>query len=160
MLPYICRMYSRQEASQIKQEFWTSFGQYMAPILSSEGEKINWVNYKTGQRQFSIRLTADNRQAGIYLELSHKDTILQQLYFEQLVALKHLLPHHEGLSWQWQLLVPNDQGRTVSRIFDQLYDVSIFRKEDWPGLISFFKQRIILLDEFWNRVKYGIEAIG
>jgi hypothetical protein len=40
-------MYPRNEAAQLKKEFWTVFGQYMAPVLSSEGEKISWGNYKT-----------------------------------------------------------------------------------------------------------------
>ena len=41
-------MYSKQELSRIREEFWTSFGRYMQPILSADGEKVNWVNYKTG----------------------------------------------------------------------------------------------------------------
>jgi len=31
-----------------------------------------------------------------------------------------------------------------------LPDVNIFKQEDWPKLISFFKPRIIALDEFWS----------
>ena len=34
-------MYSKQEASFLNQKFWTSLGQYLAPIPSAEGEKIN-----------------------------------------------------------------------------------------------------------------------
>ena len=56
-------MYSRQEASILKQEFWTSFGLYMNPVLSSEGEKINWVNYKTGEKGIRFKMHADNRSA-------------------------------------------------------------------------------------------------
>jgi hypothetical protein len=37
--------------------------------------------------------------------------------------------------------------------------VSIFNKEDWPKLISFFKPRIVALDEFWNMVKYSFESL-
>ena len=39
-------MYSRQEASQLRKNFWTSFGQYMRPLPNADGERVNWLNYK------------------------------------------------------------------------------------------------------------------
>ncbi len=41
----------------------------------------------------------------------------------------------------------------------QVTDVSIFNKEDWPQLISFFKQRIIALDQFWSMAQYGFDEL-
>jgi len=41
-------MFSRKELAQSRKEFWMIFGQYMSPVLSSEDEKINWINYKSG----------------------------------------------------------------------------------------------------------------
>ncbi|RZK28608.1 MAG: DUF4268 domain-containing protein, partial [Hymenobacter sp.] len=41
-------MYSKAEATQLRQAFWTTFGQYMAPVPSAEGWPTNWINYKTG----------------------------------------------------------------------------------------------------------------
>lgn len=83
-------MYSRQEASQLKQEFWTVFGQYIKPILSAEGEIINWVNYKTGEKNIAFRMNADNKKAGIAIEFTHKDKDIQQLYLEQFSQLKSI----------------------------------------------------------------------
>ena len=84
-------MYSKQEASQLRQEFWTAFGQYMSPVLSSEGEKINWINYKTGEKDIFFRINADNKKASIAIELTHKDVGVQELYFEQFQQLKKAL---------------------------------------------------------------------
>ena len=36
-------MYSREEVKKLKEEFWTSFGQFMSPIPSADMEKINWA---------------------------------------------------------------------------------------------------------------------
>jgi hypothetical protein len=155
----ILEMYSKQEASKLRQEFWTSFGLYMSPILSADQEKINWINYKTGLKDFSFRLEADNRSASVAIELSHSDTIMQQLYFEQLERLKPLLTDSLGEEWDWQLLIHNNSGKQVSRVEKRLEGVNIYRKEDWPRLISFFKPRIILLDEFWSNAKYSLEAL-
>jgi hypothetical protein len=43
----------------------------------------------------------------------------------------------------------------VSRIYTAAEGVNIYRKEDWPAIISFFKPRIIALDAFWTEVKEG-----
>jgi hypothetical protein len=117
------------------------------------------VNYKTGEKNIHFRMTADNKTAGIGIELNHKDREIQQLYYEQFRELKRFLDAATGEEWQWQLHTTDDWGRTISRISAELPGVSIFKKEDWPQLISFFKQRMIALDEFWNNVKYSFESL-
>jgi hypothetical protein len=152
-------MYSRQEASQLRQRFWTAFGLYMQPILSSEGERVNWVNYKTGEKHISFKMSAEAKKAYISIELSHSDPDIQQLYFEQFKAVEKFLVAETGEDWQWDLHTHDDNGKIVSRISKELAPVNIFKQEDWPTLISFFKPRIIALDTFWNNVKYSFEAM-
>ena len=60
-------MYSKKEISLTRQEFWTAFGQYMAPIPSAGGEKINWINYKTGVKHIYFKMEADQKFASIGL---------------------------------------------------------------------------------------------
>ena len=152
-------MYSRQEASQLRQEFWTTFGQYMSPILSAEGEKVNWINYKTGEKDIAFRMHADNKNAVIAIELRHKDKDIQQIYFEQFLQFKNLFDETIKEEWNWQLHGYDEHGKIISRIFTERTGVSIFQKADWPELISFFKPRIIALDEFWCQVKYAFESL-
>jgi hypothetical protein len=152
-------MYTRQEASRLRQEFWTSFGQYMLPIPSAEGEKVAWLNYKTGEKNIYFRMQADNKKASIAIEITHPDTGLQDLYFEQFKELKTILHNTLGEEWIWVLHTTDEYGKIISRIYTELRGVSVFKKEDWPGLISFFKPRIIALDKFWSMVKYGFEAL-
>jgi hypothetical protein len=152
-------MYSKQEASRLKQEFWTSFGMYMTPVLSAEGEKINWINYKTGEKNISFRMHADKKSANIAIELMHKDPEVQELYFEQFLQFRRLLEEAVGEEWNWQLHIHDEHGKAVSCIFKERPGVSIFQKSDWPELISFFKPRIIALDEFWSSIKYAFESL-
>ena len=151
-------MYSKQETAQLKKEFWTALGQYLAPLPSAEGNKINWINYKTGEKHIHFRTEADNRSATIGIELSHLDSGIRQLYFEQFLQYKRLLEEVTGEEWTWQL--HTEEGvKAVSKIYTGKQEVSVFKREDWPQLISFFKPRLIALDEFWSRVKYGFEAL-
>jgi hypothetical protein len=152
-------MYSRQQASELRQAFWTALGKYMQPILSAEGEKINWVNYKTGEKNIYFRMNAGSRSSSIAIEITHPNTELQQLYFEQFVQLKTLLHSALNEEWNWQLHFVDNNGKVISRIYKELNNVSLFNQNDWPALISFFKPRIIALDEFWSSAKYGFEAL-
>jgi hypothetical protein len=152
-------MYSKDQASQLKQQFWTTFGQYITPHPSAEGVKINWVNYKTGIKHLYFRMQAENRSASIGIEIAHPDAGIQELFFEQFKELRLVLADALQEEWQWGLHTTDEYGKTISRIYKQLDGISIFDRNDWPALISFFKPRIIALDEFWSDAKYSFDAL-
>jgi len=152
-------MYSKDEASQIRQSFWTTFGQYIAPQLSADGLKINWINYKTGVRNVYFRMDAENRSASISILINHPDTGIQELFYEQFVELKAIFNSYMEDEWTWAPLEYDRNGRIISRIYQEIKEVSIFNRNDWPKLISFFKPRIIALDEFWSVAKYSFDAL-
>ena len=74
-------MYSAAESSKIRQDFWTTFGQYMKPVPSAQGYRINWQNYKTGVKDVYFRMKTERDFISIGIEICHKDDELQQLYF-------------------------------------------------------------------------------
>lgn len=150
-------MYSKSEASNIKKEFWTTFGMYMKPVRNAEDLTINWVNYKTGIRHIYFRMDATKREATIAIEIKHPDAAARLLVFEQMKTLKNYLEQTLEESWIWQQQFYDEDGSSASRIFRQLDGVSIFKKEHWPAIISFFKERIIKLDLFWSDVKTQFE---
>ncbi|RKR84871.1 uncharacterized protein DUF4268 [Mucilaginibacter gracilis] len=155
-------MYSKDEASQIKQQFWTTFGQYIAPQPSAEGLKINWVNYKTGIKHLYFKMEADKQGAFIAIQMSHPDLEIQQMMFDQFLGYKTMLHATLAEPWEWALHINDTNAlqngqRTVTRIYKQLPGTSIFNQQHWPALISFFKPRIIALDEFWSDAQYGFD---
>lgn len=150
-------MYTKEEASLIRQSFWKAFGQYMALHTSSEGLKINWINYKTGIKYFSFKMQADNKTGMIMIEMSHPDEAIRELMFEQCKAVSKMLEAETGEAWEWELNTQDEYGKSVSRVSKALSKVNIFRQEDWPALISFFKPRILALDRFWSNAQYGFD---
>ena len=90
---------------------------------------------------------------------THKDPEIQQIFFEHLLGLKKIFEAEAGTGWQWQMHVHDEQGSLVSRVYSEMENVSIYQQENWPGLISFFKPRIIALDAFWSQEKYGFELL-
>lgn len=124
----------------------------------ADGTKINWINYKTGVKHLFFRMHADKHQAAISIEITHPDAGIQELVFEQFKALGKILEMNLAEEWEWQLHVADEYGKTISRICKPLPGVSIFKQEDWPQLISFFKPRIIALDQFWDDAQYSFEV--
>lgn len=149
-------MYSKQEASAIRQSFWTAFGQYLAPIPGAGGYRISWINYKTGIRDVFIKMDATSREACIEILMAQKDPERQSGFFNKLVLWKPGLEEMMKEAWIWDKDAVKD-GRKVCRIYKTLPDVNIFDKDDWPRIITFLKDRIILLDAFWLDKKEILE---
>ena len=152
-------MYSREQASQLWQQFWTTFGQYMAPVPSEEAGNINWLNYLTVEKHVYFRLQVDNKKASVAIVLTHPDAGIQQIYFEQFSELKNLLHRHTTEEWIWLLHTYDEEGKRISKIYTERLGLNVMRKEDWPALVSFFKPRIMALDRFWSEAKYSFEAL-
>src|SRR6476619_3094624 len=131
----------------------------MSPVLSAEGEKINWINYRTGEKDIVFRMEADNRKGVISIDLTHRDEGVRHLYLEQFRELKMLLEAQTEEAWIWKERDEDSSGRPCARIAAFIENVSIFKKEDWPALISFFKPRIMALDAFWSDARHAFEAL-
>ncbi len=131
----------------------------MAPLPSADGERVNWVAYKTGEKGVSFRMEADSRQAFMGLELAHPDESVRDLHFLQLQELRPLLERHTGESWNWLPQARDANDRPVARVGLTLPGVSVFKQEDWPALIQFFKPRLLALDAFWSEARYAFEAL-
>lgn len=129
----------------------------MSLHLSAEGLKINWINYKTGIRHLSFKMDADNNTGCIMIEMSQPDTGIQELMFEQFTELRPVLESITGETWRWQLKTKDRNGKIVSRIITCVQNVHIFNQGEWPELISFFKPRLLALDEFWSVAQYQFD---
>ncbi|MBS1743863.1 MAG: DUF4268 domain-containing protein [Bacteroidetes bacterium] len=146
-------MYSQEQSSAVKQKFWISFGRYMHPVLSAEGNKINWINYRTGIKSVYCKMDATVKNAYIAIEITHKDEAVRALYFNKLKALKQPFKEILEESWIWEPGFVNESGATVARACTYLQNVNVHRESDWPAIISFLKKRIIAIDRFWQENK-------
>lgn len=146
-------MFSKAEASKLKQEFWTTLGRLLQDHPSAEGVKINWINYKTGVKDIYFRMQADKKSASISIEFAHKDDGLKEIFFEQMTQLKSYLHSILEEEWIWEEEFYNDYGIKSARIYTFIDKKNYYLKDDWQDLFAFFKPRIIKLDEFWSDAK-------
>ncbi len=150
-------MYTREEASKARELFWTKFGKYMLPVLSASGEKINWINYKTGIPNLAFKMNATKDEAYIGIEIMHKDEEQARKIYDLFVSLKVTLEAELEEQWTWVQDDANEYGQPLSRISTKLQDVNIFKEGDWPAIISFLKPRLMHLDQFWDEHKMIFE---
>lgn len=154
---YFASMYTRHETSQIRKKFWTTFGLYMRPVAGADGEKKNWLNYKTGIRHIYFRMDAGRDYASVAIELRHTDSALRLYYYEPLLSMKNVLEQMTGEAWDWQLQTTDENGNAFCRVSITLDGVNIFNESDWPSIISFLKPRMTALDEFWEVIKESLK---
>ena len=153
-------MYSKEEAARLRQQFWISFGQYMKPVPSASGSTVNWTNYKTGVKNIFFKMDVDTKKATISIQLSHPDAGIRELVFNQFEEFRLMFRNTVNEEWNWLQDTTDEYGKTVSQIGITLEKVNIYNQQHWPELISFFKPRIIALDEFWDNVKPVFESLS
>ena len=146
-------MYNQQEASSLRHKFWISFGRYIAPVPSSTGERINWLNYRTGIKFINFRMDCINRSAYVSIEISGKDVAERALYFNHFNTFRKALEEILGEKWNWEPTARTEHNNLIARIYMALDNVDVYNENEWPRIISFLKQRIIALDKFWNEYK-------
>lgn len=105
-------------------------------------------------------MDADKESAYIGIEISHPDIDIHQRLFNQLKLMLDMLENETGEEWEWSEAETIDTGKTISRVYQQIDGVNIFRQEQWPDIISFLKPRIIALDIFWTDAKEIFEMIS
>ena len=143
-------MYTKQEISRQKQAFWTAFGQYMKPVLSADGEKISWLNYKTGNKHITLKMDVDRDRAILSVVITDADPALVDRLFQMKPNFEESLGEQD---WIWQ------RHASTSTVYKELPGVNIFRREDWPAIISFLKPRLISLDAWWSMARYQFQNI-
>ena len=151
-------MYTQQEASLLRQKFWVAFGRYMSPIPSSTGEKINWINYRTGIKHIAFKMDCPHGNAYIGIEISHPDFSERELYFNHFKTFRTALEEMLDEKWNWELTANHANANDKACIFTGL-KANVLVEAEWPAIISFLKQRIIALDKFWNEYRDIFEML-
>lgn len=146
-------MFKKGEKAELKFEFWTNFGLHMSQHLSAEGNRVNWVNYRTKVKDLYLRTRSEKNSIYMGLEINHKDLELQALLFEQFTELKTFFHSIMDEEWIWEEVWFNEHGQQKARIYTELKDVNPFIRTNWPQMQEFLEDRLLKFDEFWSDAK-------
>lgn len=138
-------MYSKEEAQQLRKEFWASFSNYTKFYSRKMGEPIRWVLYKTGIKGLELKFDIENKVVRVALEINNKsEDRLFDIYVE-LDKYKSILESsfNGELIWTDSFKLP--EGKIVSRIYTELEGINYHNPDNWPQLFRFMAENMHLL---------------
>ncbi|MBX2938785.1 MAG: DUF4268 domain-containing protein [Ferruginibacter sp.] len=151
-------MYTKEEAARLRSEFWTTFGKYMQPVPSASGERVHWVNYKTGVKKIRFVLDVENNQATVSVLLLETQPHVRDTMFEVLQKMMADMNSQSEVEWLADKSFWKNEV-CLMRLFTFLPNVNIYNKDHWPQMITFFKSGMIDLDTAWVNYQPVLEMM-
>jgi len=142
-------MYSKEEAKQIRQQFWTMFGKRY-------GRK--WLLYNTKVKDIVLKFSFEDRRAIVSIDIEHDDEIYRSYYFEKLQSLKSILEKEVSSDIIMDTDYVLESGKQISRAYIMLEGVKIQKKTQWPDVYEFFYKYMDRLELFFLEYKDFIES--
>lgn len=132
-------MFSKQEAQQIKKEFWTAFGKSFPR---------KWILYDTKIKDFSFKFYVDNKKAEVSIDIEMKDELFRNAYYEKIWSLEDILKDFVG-AFHKDECYPLDNGKVISRIWVEKHGVSVFNRDTWRDIFEFFYNTMDGFERFY-----------
>lgn len=134
-------MFSKEEASKLRQEFWISFGKSFPR---------KWLLYNTKIKGFSFKFVADRKNALVCLDIEHTDEIANELLYDQLLSLKSILENEYLPEVIFEENHELESGKIIRRISVSLDDkFSIYNKNTWQNTFTFFVDKMDKFELFF-----------
>ena len=142
-------MFSKQEAQELKKEFWIAFGKSFPR---------KWLLYDTKIKDFSFKFNADQKKAEVSLDIEMKDELFRNAYYEKIWSLENMLREEIG-DFQKDEFYTLENGKVISRIWVTKENVSIFNKNTWQEIFEFFVEKMEIFERFFYEYEDYIKDV-
>jgi len=146
-------MLSKDELRQRRTDFWSGFKSYMRAHRSSNGRKMNWLNYPTDLKDIYLRLDTDSKGVRVCLDIQSKDPGIRAVIWEQMGELKKVLTDAMGDPGEWLEDYHNSELMLINRIQWERKDLNFFNEADHPEIYAFLEKHLLGFDEFYQNFK-------
>ncbi|TSE08558.1 MULTISPECIES: DUF4268 domain-containing protein [Aquimarina] len=137
-------MFSKSESKIIRQEFWTSFGKEYSR---------KWLLYNTKIKDVTLKFTFTTKKAQVSIDIEPYDKIIRAYYYEKLVSLRNILTSEYIPDIVFDEYYELDNGKTISRVYTELTNVSIHNKTCWKETMKFLNEKMSQLEIFFLEYK-------
>lgn len=142
-------MFSKQEAQELKKEFWIAFGKSFPR---------KWLLYDTKIKDFSFKFSADQKKAEVSLDIEMKDEFFRNAYYGKIWSLENILQDEIG-DFQKNEFYTLENGKVISRIWITKENVSIYNKNTWQGIFEFFVEKMETFERFFYEYEDYIKDV-
>lgn len=152
-------MFSKEEAKEIREEFWDRFTAKSVKKRTAKKLPGKWMLNQTGIRALNLRFHVDRKvaQVGIDLETRNMDKRIE--LYEKLEAVRKPLEQAVGGPMKWELEYIRENGKSISRIFTEIEGIDIYDPQTWNEAHDFMLDRMLKLElffrEYQDYFKYG-----
>jgi len=134
-------MFSKEEASKLRKEFWISFGKSFPR---------KWLLYNTKIKGFSFKFVADRKKALVCLDIEHPDEIANELLYDQILSLKSILKTDFLTEVIFDEGYELESEKRIHRIYVALdKKFSIYNKNTWQDAFLFFTDKMPQFELFF-----------
>ena len=135
-------MFSKAASTQLRKEFWRSFGKSFPR---------KWVLYKTKIKDFGFKFVADKKQALVCLDIESFDRTKNELLFDQVLELKNILTEDYLPDVIFDELYVLETGKIIHRIYVKYNgEFNIHDKNTWQNVYYFFNEAMHQFEEFYE----------
>jgi hypothetical protein len=133
-------MFSKEEALQIKKDFWIAF---------AEEYPRKWLLYNTKIKDVSFKFYVDNKKAQVLLDIESKDEKKRKIYYEKIESLKNIIleDYLDDVIFERNFFLEN--GKLISRVWVEKLGISINNKNSWPEIFDFFAEKMEAFERFF-----------
>lgn len=133
-------MFSKEEALQIKKDFWIAF---------AEEYPRKWLLYNTKIKDVTFKFYVDNKKAQVLLDIEPKDEEKRKIYYEKVESLKTILleDYLDDVIFERNFYL--ETGKVISRIWVEKTGISINNKNTWPEIFAFFSEKMDAFERFF-----------
>ena len=144
-------MFSKEESTSLRKEFWTCFGKSFPR---------KWVLYNTKIKGLSFKFVANRKNAMICLDIENPDKMANKILFEKILSLQTILKE-EYLS---EVIFDDSYRLENEKIIHRVYinhkeKFSIYNKNTWSSCYNFYVEVMPKFELFFLEYKDIINCI-
>jgi hypothetical protein len=146
-------MLSREEQKLKNHLFWDDFRKFMGKVKSSNGRKMNWLNYPSDVKDIYIRLQVDSKSAKLCFDIQSRDAGIRAIIWEQMTELKKIMEVTMNCKGEWDEQVYNNEGVVISQIKWEKQGLNFYDENQKLEIFEFFKEKLVAFDLFYQEFK-------
>lgn len=146
-------MYSKEEAKQIRVEFWEQFRDFTNRRRKNKGRTGKWILDKTGINALNLKFHFDTKEALVGIDIETRNVERRIEMYEKLEGLRNQINQALGEKTRWELEYVRENDKPISRVCVSIRDVSIFDRTTWNRVNMFFFDRMTALEDVFNEYR-------
>ena len=137
-------MFSKRESKQLREQFWISFGKSFPR---------KWILYNTSIKGVSLKFHFDLQRAMVSMDIEDISEEKRMEFWDKLYSLKAIIMGEYLSDVLFDSSYILDNNKVIARMYVQKADVSIHNKDTWGETMIFLKEKMLLLEDFFNEYK-------